>query len=116
MTVAVLAALLAMIFSALGVAKMLAVPRMRAAAAHAGLGIGRYRAIGAIELATAMGILTGLRWPTLGVITTVGVLLLMAGAVRVHARAGDPVHRWLPAAGTAALAITYGVLVSGAAS
>jgi hypothetical protein len=105
---------LAMIFAVLGVAKVLAVPRMRAAAAHAGLGVAAYRVIGVLELAAAAGIVAGLRFPALGLLTAVGVVGLMIGALRVHLRNRDAALRWVPAMGTTVLAIAYGALVSGA--
>ena len=107
----VTAALVAVLVT-LGLAKLAAVPRMRDAAAHHGLSVGAYRAIGGLELAGAAGLLIGLRLTALGLAAAVGVVLLMIGGVVAHARSGDPRARWLPAIGTAALAVAYGLLVS----
>jgi hypothetical protein len=106
---------LAGLFFVLGIAKVLALPFMRRAAAHAGLGIGAYRAIGVAELAAVAGLVAGLSSPALGVITVAAVLGLLVGAFLIHSRNRDPLPRWAPAIGATALAIAYGVLVSGAA-
>ena len=47
--------------SRLGAAKILAVPPMRAAAAHVGFSVAAYRRIGVLEVAGAVGLLVGLR-------------------------------------------------------
>lgn len=113
-TAGIVAVPLAALFAVLGVAKVFAVPRMRTAAAHADLSVNAYRAIGVLELAAAAGIIVGLRFEALGLLTSAGILALMAGAIRVHLRNRDPAPRWVPAVATTALAIAYGVLVSGA--
>jgi hypothetical protein len=106
---------LAVLFFALGIAKVLALPVMRRAAAHAGLGIGAYRAIGVAELAAAAGLVAGLSATALGGITVAGVLGLLVGAFMIHSRNQDPLVRWAPAISATALAIAYAVLVTGAA-
>lgn len=109
-------ALLSAVLILLGLAKVFAVPRMRDAAAHHDLTVGAYRAIGALELAGSVGLIVGLRWTVLGVAAAIAVVLLMLGGVVAHTRSGDPMVRWLPAIGTAALSISYAVIVSGAAA
>jgi hypothetical protein len=99
--------LLATMLTALGIAKMVAVPPMRAAAAHVGFSIGAYRAIGALELAAAAGLVLGRSFEALGVASAFGVVLLMFGAVVTHVRTGDRFWRWLPAIATGALAARY---------
>jgi len=86
---------------------------MRAAAAHVGFGVAGYRAIGALEIAAALGLVAGRSWLPLGAASATGVVLLMVGAVVAHARAGDGVRNWFPAVGTAALAATYVALFPG---
>ncbi|MGC5015998.1 DoxX family protein [Streptosporangium sp. DT93] len=55
------------------------------------LGVGRSAAavIGALELAAGAGLLIGLAVRWLGVAAAAGLVLLMAGAVVTHVRAGD---------------------------
>jgi hypothetical protein len=108
--------LLAAVLAVLGLAKVAAVPRMRLAAVHHGLSVGAYRAIGTLELAASVGLVIGIRLPALGVAAAVGVTLLMLGGVTAHVRSGDPTARWLPAIGTASLAVAYAVLVYGEAA
>ncbi|MFE2538036.1 DoxX family protein [Streptomyces sp. NPDC059371] len=109
----VMAVVLAAIFLLLGAAKLAAVPVMRQAAAHAGMTTTHYRLLGALEVAAAAGLLAGLRITALGVAAAVGLILLMAGAVVVHLRSGDPAARCLPAAVVGALAAAHLVLLAG---
>jgi hypothetical protein len=102
----VLAALIAAIFTALGAAKVLAVPPMQTRAAHAGLSVAAYRRIGLLEVAGAAGVLIGLIRPLLGGMASVGLLLLLAGAVVTHLRNHDGPREVAPA-------VVCAVLVSG---
>ncbi|MFF8193190.1 DoxX family protein [Streptomyces bobili] len=112
-TVIVLAALLAAIFLLLGSAKLAAVPAMRQAAAHVGMTTTHYRLLGALEVAAAAGLLLGLWITPLGAAASLGLILLMAGAVVVHVRSGDPAARCLPAVVVGALACAHLVLLAG---
>ncbi|MFF2364573.1 DoxX family protein [Streptomyces sp. NPDC058122] len=109
----VMAVVLAAIFLLLGAAKLAAVPVMRQAAAHVGMTTTHYRLLGALEVAAAAGLLAGLRITALGAAAAVGLILLMAGAVVVHLRSGDPAARCLPAAVVGALAAAHLVLLAG---
>ncbi|WP_328394209.1 DoxX family protein [Streptomyces sp. NBC_00390] len=109
----VLAVLLAGILLLLGSAKLAAVPAMRQAAAHVGMTTTHYRLLGALEVAAAAGLLIGLRITALGVAASVGLILLMAGAVVVHLRNGDPAARCLPAVIVGALAGAHLVVLAG---
>ncbi|MFE6200691.1 DoxX family protein [Streptomyces sp. NPDC057838] len=103
----VLAVALSVVFLPLGMAKIAAVPFMRQAAAHLGMTPGHYRAVGALEVAGAAGLLLGLVSPPLGVAAATGLALLMAAAAVVHLRHGDPPPRALPAVVLALIAMTY---------
>ncbi|MFE5369759.1 DoxX family protein [Streptomyces mirabilis] len=109
----VLAVLLAAIFLLLGAAKLAAVPAMRQAAAHVGMTTAHYRLLGALEVAAAAGLLAGLRITALGAAAAAGLILLMAGAVVIHLRSGDPAARYLSAAVVGALAAAHLVLLAG---
>ncbi|MFF4590913.1 DoxX family protein [Streptomyces sp. NPDC001388] len=111
-TATVLAVLLAGIFLVLGSAKLATVPAMRQAAAHVGMTTTHYRLLGALEVAAAAGLLLGLRIIPLGAAASIGLLLLMAGAVVVHLRSGDPAARCLPAVIAGALAAAHLVLLA----
>jgi hypothetical protein len=109
----VLAVVLAAIFLLLGAAKLAAVPAMRQAAAHVGMTTTHYRLLGALEVAAAAGLLAGLRITALGAAAAAGLILLMAGAVVVHLRSGDPAARCLPAAVVGAMTAAHLVLLAG---
>ena len=85
----ILAIALATVFAALGAAKVLAVPAMQARAAHVGFSVEAYRGIGALELTGAVGLLAGMAVPALQAAASVGLLLLLVGAMAAHLRAGD---------------------------
>lgn len=111
---AILATVLAATFLLVGAAKLAAVPAMRAAAAHMGMTTNQYRLLGALEVAAAAGLLAG-RWLSLlGIAAAAGVILLMAGAVIMHRRKGDPAGRVLPAVLVGGLAAALLALQAGA--
>lgn len=101
---AVLTALLAVPFTAIGAAKLAAVPSMRARAAHVGLSVGAYRVIGALEVAGAAGLVAGFAAPLLRTFAALGLLLLLVGAVVAHLRVKDGLEDMAPAIGLGALA------------
>jgi hypothetical protein len=112
---AVITSLLALVLIALGLAKVLAVPRMRVLAQHVGFTTTDYRRIGALEVAAAVGLLLGGLLPVVGGLAASGLLVLLGGALAMHVRNGDDLRRLVPAAVTAALTVAY-LLLLGAAS
>lgn len=104
---AILAVLLALIFSALGMAKILALQPMRALAVEAGFSVAAYRRIGLLEVAAAIGLLIGLFRPLLGALAGAGLLLLLGGAVVVYLRKGDGPRKYAPAVVCGILVATY---------
>ncbi|MER5661739.1 DoxX family protein [Streptomyces mirabilis] len=103
----VLAVALSLVFLPVGLAKLVAAPVMRQAAAHLGMSVRLYRVVGALEVAGVAGLLTGLTWTPLGVAAATGLALLMAAAAAVHLRHGDPPPRAAPAAVMALISLTY---------
>jgi len=93
----VVAAAIAAGFVMAGTAKLIKAPSMVARAGHAGFSVRAYQLIGAAEVAGALGVLAGLRFPLLGFAAGVGLLLLMAGAVLTHIRLGDKLAELAPA-------------------
>ena len=77
------------LFTALGIAKVVPLPAMRTAAAHLGYSTAQYRAIGAVELAGAIGVSIGLAVHPIGAAASIGLVLLMLGAARAHIANGD---------------------------
>jgi len=108
------AVLVAAAFFALGSAKVLALAPLRARAAHLGFSTDAYRAIGALEIAGAAGVLLGLAVPPLGALAAVGLLLLLAGAVVAHLRNGDNPRLLAPALLAGLLVAVYLVVLLGA--
>jgi hypothetical protein len=102
-----LAVVLALVFAALGVAKLASLPAMRAAAAHLGYTTGQYRAIGALELAGAVGIVLGWKVAGIGVAAAVGLVLLMLGAAIAHVENHDAAARVVVPIALAAIATAY---------
>lgn len=107
----IVAALLATVLAALGLAKVLAVPRFRKLAADLGFTTTDYRHIGTLELAAAAGLGVGSLVPVIGGLAAAGVLLLLGGALAIHVRNGDSPKKLAPAAVTAALTIAYLLLL-----
>ena len=103
----VLATLVAVIFLAAGAAKILALPSMRAAAGHAGFSVDAYRRIGVLEVAGAAGVLVGLIHPLLGGLASIGLLILLAGAVVTHLRNHDGPREVAPAVVSVVLVAGY---------
>ncbi|WP_020117038.1 DoxX family protein [Streptomyces canus] len=109
----VLAVALSLVFLPLGLAKLAAAPFMRQAAAHLGMSVRLYRAVGALEVAGVAGLLMGLTWMPLGMAAATGLALLMAGAAVVHLRHGDPPVRAVPAVVLALIAVTQAAAAIG---
>lgn len=114
MTTTILTAMLAFFFAVLGLGKILAVPSMRARAAHVGFSVDAYRRIGVLEVLGAAGLLVGLVEPVVGVLAGVGLLLLLLGALGVHVRNGDSPKLAAPAAVFGAATVAYLATQAGA--
>lgn len=93
----VLAVLLAVGFALAGVQKVSGATAMMESADHLGVPRERYRLIGGLEILAAVGLIVGIFVSALGIAAAVGLVLLMAGAVAFHLRAGDKVAQFGPA-------------------
>ena len=62
---------------------------MRKGAEHFGIPWPRYRLIGVLEAAAAVGAAAGIIWRPIGLASGFGVVALMLGALFFHIRAGD---------------------------
>jgi hypothetical protein len=107
----VLAGVLVVAFVALGTAKLVAVPAMRARAEHVGFSVDAYRRIGALEILAVVGILVGVAVPVVGALAAIGLVLLLGGAVATHLRNGDAVGEVAPAVVLGVVAAVYAVLM-----
>jgi uncharacterized ion transporter superfamily protein YfcC len=96
-TVIVLSVLLAVEFTATATMKVLETGTARGNAAHLGISLRLSRLIGIAELAAVIGLLGGLAFRPLAVVTAAAVILLMVGAFGYHLKAGDKSPAVLPA-------------------
>lgn len=87
--------------------KLLAHPRMQAAATHFGIPWSRYRLVGLAELAAAGGLLLGLTVPALGIAAAVGMTALLVVALVFHKQAGDTPREAMPALTALGLSLVY---------
>lgn len=85
----VLSVLLAISFLGSGGMKLLGQAKMMEGLSKLGVSRNFGRFIGALELAATAGLLIGLVIGWLGAAAAIGLVLLMAGAIVYHVRAGD---------------------------
>lgn len=114
MTIAfyVLTALAAVTMALPGAAKLAGVQKTRESAEHFGIPWPRFQLIGALEVAAAIGLLAGLRWHPLGLLTGVCVVLLLLGALTFHIRARDKVADTAGAVVCLLIAVGYVVVTA----
>lgn len=110
----ILAGLLVVAFATLGVAKLAAVPAMRARAERVGFSVAAYRRIGFLEALAVIGLLVGAAVPLIGALAAAGLMLLLGGAVLAHVRNGDGPREIVPAVVLGLMSLGYLVLVLGA--
>ncbi|GAA4913243.1 DoxX-like protein [Stackebrandtia albiflava] len=103
--------LLAVAFLATGLPKVTGKDAARRQAEHLGVPFGGYRAIGWLETAAAVALVVGLWWEWLAVVASIGLVLLMIGAVVAHRRAGDPTKAATPSIALGLLALLNLVLL-----
>jgi uncharacterized membrane protein YphA (DoxX/SURF4 family) len=103
----VLSILLSVEFAFTGVTKLFDTTTAQTNAAHLGISSRLSRMIGAAQLAAVVGLLVGLAFKPLAIVTAAAVCLLMVGAIGYHRKARDKPPALLPAAltGLAALAL-----------
>jgi|SRR6267378_447288 hypothetical protein len=99
-----LSVLVALVFVANGVAKLLGHPKMIEASTHLGYSVRAFRIIGLLEVFGALGILLVPFCVPLSVAAAIGLVLLTLGGFVVHLRASDPIRLAAPALGCALLA------------
>ena len=108
--------LLALEMAAIGTPKVLQISAVRDSAEHLGVSVDLDRMIGISQVAAAAGLLLGIAFPTLSVVTGAAVCLLVCGAVRYHIKAQDETTAVVPAVVTAAVAVAIVVLAAGTAN
>ena len=98
-----LSGLVALVFAANGMAKLLGHPKMIEASTHLGYSMRSFRIIGLLEVFGALGILLSPLCVPLSVAAATGLILLTLGGVVAHLRASDPIRSPAPAIGCALL-------------
>ena len=111
----IVSVLLALELAIAGVPKVIQLSAVRANAEHLGVSVALDRMIGAAEVSAAVGLLLGLAFPALSIVTGAAVFLLMCGAIGYHAKAKDNLLAMAPAVLTAALSVAVVVLAVNAA-
>lgn len=88
-----LTVLLALVFLAAGFLKILLLRTITSNMRRLGASHGLTRLIGTLEILGAIGLAVGIWYPLAGVVAAIGFVLLLAGAIGHHARAGDYARR-----------------------
>jgi uncharacterized membrane protein YphA (DoxX/SURF4 family) len=101
----VLSALLAVAFFGSGSLKLVGAKQSLQMRDQLRVGAQLWRAVGALEVAGALGLAAGFVVPALGIAAAIGLALLMVGGIGAHARAKD-----LRNAGPAALLLVLAVV------
>ena len=123
----VVSVLLALVFAQAGQNKFSGSELARVCPGHLGITPGTYRLVGVLEILAAVGLIVGvIVAPVLAAVSSIGLALLMLGAVALHLRAGDPfriapgflqrraesIRGWLPAAALGLLALANAALIA----
>lgn len=100
---------LALMFMGAGVAKLVADPHSLHIRDQLGVSGRLWSLIGSLEVAACLGLAIGLSVPALGIAASIGLALLMIGAIVAHIRTGD-ISSAAPAALLVMLALALTVL------
>jgi hypothetical protein len=84
-----LTGLLVLVFLAAGLQKVLLLRSVTSNMRRLGAGRRLTRLIGSLEILGALGMAVGIWYPVAGVAAATGLVLLLAGAIGYHVRAGD---------------------------
>ena len=87
----VLSLLLGLLFIVTGAVKMLSIPQSLAIRDHLGIKPVLWRVIGVCEAAGGVGLLVGLAIPVLSLAASIGLIVLMVGAIVSRVRVADPI-------------------------
>jgi hypothetical protein len=93
----VMSCMLAVLVVALGLPKIFQQSTMVARFQRLGYSVRICQAIGALEVAAAVGLVAGIWWRPLGIAAAVGLVALLIGATVSHLRAGDGLKEVVPA-------------------
>lgn len=97
---------LAALFLFAGGGKLAGVKQQEEAREHFGIAASRWRLIGVLELAGAVGVLVGLfALRAIGLVAAAGLVLTGIGALATHVRAGDAPKEAVPAVLALVLAV-----------
>ncbi|PXY31469.1 DoxX family protein [Prauserella muralis] len=111
LVIGVLSLLLTVAFVGAGGARLAGAEPLRGYAEHLGISARGNRAIGALELAAAAGLIVGFWFRPVALAASIGLVLMMIGTVFRHVRARDPVAVASPATTLGVLAVANAVLL-----
>lgn len=100
----VVSVLLALVFLAVGIAKLRATEHVNTTMDGLRVTPGLRNIIGTLEILGAVGVIAGLWLEPLGVVAAAGLVLLTIGAIIFHVRARESVKQFAPVFGFPALA------------
>ncbi|WP_138757259.1 DoxX family protein [Modestobacter altitudinis] len=89
----VLSAVLALLLLSTGGGKLAGIESSRTIRDSLGIGAGSWKAIGAAEVLVVIGLLVGIWVVPVGLAATLGVIVLMVGAIAARVRAGGAQRR-----------------------
>lgn len=113
----ILAVILAGGFFTFGSMKIREAPDMVQAAEHLDIEMPKFKGIGALEVAGALGVLIGLinQLEIIGVLAAIGLAIMTIGAVAFHLKAGDGPKDWAPAVVMLVVSVLYVIARSASA-
>ncbi|MEU6645933.1 DoxX family protein [Saccharomonospora sp. NPDC046836] len=109
--IGVLSLLLTAAFLSAGGARLIGAEPLRSYATHLEVSPRANKAVGAIELAAAAGLIVGFWFRPAAFAASIGLVVLMVGTVVRHVRIGDPAAAVAPAATLGVLAVANAVLL-----
>lgn len=109
--IGVLSLLLTIAFVGAGGARLAGARPMRGYSERLGLSPVAIRAVGALELAAAAGLIAGLWVRPVGLAASIALVFLLVAAVARHLRLGDPAALVAPPATLGVLAVANAVLL-----
>lgn len=86
----ILSVVLGLAMLASGVMKLIRAPRIVALMAAVGVAPPQLTILGALQVASTIGLIAGIWCPPLAIAASIGLVLYFAGAIVAHVRAGDP--------------------------
>lgn len=107
----ILSIILGIAMLASGVMKLIRAPRIVALMAAVHVTPPQLTVLGALQVASTVGLIAGIWFPPLAIAASIGLVLYFGGAIIAHVRAGDPAMQGAIAFWGLAIATTVVVLL-----